>query len=337
MSDARILICGEAYGKQDEEEGRPFTGASGYFLDQVLAQAGINRKDAFVTNVFNLRPLGNMIDNLCGPRATAVEGYPRMSNNKFIRSEFGAELRRLEREVATYAPTLILALGGTAAWFFLGDGRISKIRGSAVMGRHGIKVLPTYHPAAVLRDWTLRPIVQKDMEKAERESRYPDLRRPPRYIHIEPSFQDIKDFHAQYIAPSDTLSTDVETIANQITCIGLAPSPDRALVIPFYDPTRPGGNYWADEREEIRVWLWLRDLFRERKRNIGQNFLYDAGFLWRSYGIPVWGMEGGDDTMLMHHALQPELQKGLAFLGSIYTDEAPWKLERKTDTVKKED
>lgn len=337
MGQSKILICGEAYNKQDEEEGCAFTGATGYFLDQALALAGINRKECFTTNVFNLRPPSNMVENFCGPQASAVQGYPRMANRKFVQAQYGAELRRLEREVETFSPTLILAMGGTAAWFFLGDGRISKIRGSAVMGRHGIKVLPTYHPAAVLRDYSLRPIVQKDLEKAERESHYPDLRRPPRFIHIEPSFADIKEFYTAFIAPSDTLSTDVETIANQITCIGLAPSPDRALVIPFYDPTKPGGNYWADKGEEVRVWIWLRDLFRERKRNIGQNFLYDAGFLWRSYGIPVWGMEGGDDTMLMHHALQPELQKGLAFLGSIYTDEAPWKLERKTDTVKKED
>lgn len=340
------MIIGEAYGQKEKEEGRPFVGASGWLLDQLLSQVGLSRKECFLTNVFNFQPRGNDIKTLCGEmyegkfvgykQAGAVPGYPRHSSG-WIGQQYAGELARLEAEITGFAPTLIIALGGTASWFLLGDGRITKIRGSALMGRHKVKVLPTYHPAAVLRDYSLRPIITADLYKAERESHYPELRRPVRFIHIEPSFADIKEFYRKYIAPSDDLSMDVETIGTQITCMGLAPSKDRALVIPFYDPTKPDNNYWPDTQSEVQVWQWIARLFRERKTNIGQNFLYDAGFCWRSYGIPVWGMDGGDDTMLMHHAMQPEMQKGLAFLGSIYTDEAPWKLERKNDSVKKED
>jgi hypothetical protein len=57
--------------------------------------------------------------------------------------------------------------------------------------------------------------------------------------------------------------------------------------------------------------------------------------LWRTMGIPV--PFASDDTMLLHHALQPELDKGLAFLGSIYTNEAAWKFQRKNATAKRED
>lgn len=335
MGQNRIMILGDALSEKDVEEGRPFAGASGWFLDQLLSQVGLRRDDCFLTNVFNLRPPSNMAENLCG--LPAVPGYPRMSNKKYIRAEFLPELLRLEQEIKTFQPTLILAMGSAAAWFTLSDGRVGKIRGSATIGRHGIKVLPTYHPGAVLRDYSLRPILTADLYKAERESHFPELRRPRRFIHIEPNFADIKNFYNEFIAPSSDLSVDIETIANQITCVGLAPSATRALVIPFYDPSKAGNNYWPDLESEVQVWRWLKLLFRERKKNIGQNFIYDAGFFWRSYGIPVWGMDGGDDTMLMHHAFQPELQKGLAFLGSIYTDEAPWKLERKNDSVKKED
>ena len=64
-----------------------------------------------------------------------------------------------------------------------------------------------------------------------------------------------------------------------------------------------------------------------------QNGLYDISFLWRAYGIRVMGAE--HDTMLLHHALQPESLKGLGFLGSIYTDHGAWKQMRgKVATIK---
>lgn len=332
----KILICGEAFGRQEEEAGQPFVGAAGFLLSQVLAQNGIEKKDCYLTNVFNFHLAGGDIKSITvSDKRAAIVGIPKHPSG-WISNEYTHELTRLKKEIATIKPNLILALGGTASWFFLQDSRISKVRGASVQTEFG-KVLCSYHPAAVLRDYSLRPILTADCAKAAREQEYPDVRRLRRFVHIEPSLSDILSFHETFIEPSLVLSTDIETISNQITCIGLAPTKDRAIVIPFYDPTKPGGNYWSTLEEELKVWDYLRKLFRSPRINVGQNFMYDAGFLWRSYGIPVHGMINGDDTMLMHHALQPELQKGLAFLGSIYTDEAAWKMERKNTSVKKED
>ncbi len=331
----KILICGDAWGKDEEAAGRPFVGAAGYMLKQILSQNGIDITDCYLTNVFNFRPPSGSLKLLTGEKRDAIPGLPKHSDG-WIRAEFAPELTRLKAEIANVQPNLILALGGTATWFLVGDPRISKLRGSTLRTPYG-KVLPSYNPAAVLREYSLRPILTADIEKAAREQEFPDVRRKQRFIHIAPSLSDILDFHQVYLAPAPCISTDIETIGTQITCIGLSPSDDRALVIPFYDPTQPDGNYWRTLKEEVAVWEYLRDLFRLGKPNVGQNFLYDARFLWRQYGIPVTGMIDGDDTMLMHHSLQPEMQKGLAFLGSIYTDEAPWKLERKSDTIKKED
>lgn len=333
----KLMIVGDCFGKEDEIQGAPFMGAPGYMLTQLLAMNGIRREECYLTNVFMQRPDGNDIALFCGPRATAIPGLPPLLPGKFVTPTFAHELARLSAEVALHQPNLILALGATAAWFFLHDRRVSKIRGAAVTSRLGPKVIVSYHPSAVLKDYTLRPILIADIEKAAREMEYRDLRRPQRYIHIEPNYQDITNFYHDYIIPAEALSIDVETIGPQITCIGLSPSPDRAMVIPFYDPTKPGGNYWATPAEEVRVWRFLSQILRQPRSAIGQNFTYDAKFFWRGYGIPVLGMAAGDDTMLLHHALQPELQKGLAFLGTIYTDEAPWKLERKSATIKRED
>ena len=76
-------------------------------------------------------------------------------------------------------------------------------------------------------------------------------------------------------------------------------------------------------------------LGRQRPAKLFQNGLYDIAFLWRAYGIKV--MNASEDTMLLHHALQPEALKGLGFLGSVYTDEGAWKqMREKVATIKRD-
>ena len=83
----------------------------------------------------------------------------------------------------------------------------------------------------------------------------------------------------------------------------------------------------------MEVWRFVKQVLGVPKPpKLFQNGLYDIAFLWRSVGIPVFG--ASEDTMLLHHALQPESLKGLGFLGSIYSDEGAWKQERKVTTIK---
>lgn len=321
-----IAIVGEAWGEEEERQRVPFVGPSGYALTKMLEDAGLRRVDCHLTNVFNLRPPGgNDIDNLCGPKATALPGRPQLKTGKYIRAEYATEIARLEKELIEFKPNLIIALGGTASWALVGDGRISKIRGAIASSPFG-KVLPTYHPTAVLREWSLRPIVVMDLLKAKRESEYADLRRPSRKVWIEPTLEDMESFYEQYLRNAKIISFDIETAGDQITCIGFSPSTDVALVIPFVDPRKPGASYWPTAELERLAWLFVRRVLALPARKVTQNGMYDVHFTWRRYGIAP--LNWSDDTMLLHHALQPELQKGLDFLGSVYTDEASWKLMR---------
>lgn len=358
MSINKIMLVGEAYGEQEEREGRPFVGPSGKLLNQLLSQVGISRAECYTTNVFNIRPQPkNDVEYLCGPKADAIPGYPALKSGKYIRAQYAAELHRLFKEIADERPNVIVALGASAAWALLGTSGIKKIRGapsllsgpaSAAVGEQ-IKVLPTYHPAAIMREWSLYSTTVADLEKARRESEFPELRRPSREIWIEPNLDDLARFEADHLFPSDSVSVDIETAGGQITCVGFAPSSDRAIVVPFVDATRLDGNYWRSLDEELRAWEFVRrwcattlpkDKRREYRdlpylRGVGQNFLYDMQYLWRVMGIEV---VNEDDTMLLHHALYPELEKGLGFLATIYTDELAWKFMRtKHETLKKED
>lgn len=332
----KIVLVGEAWGKDEEEARMPFVGASGRVLNFMLRQVGIKREECFVTNVFNLRPQpNNDVANLCGTKAEGIPGLPPLIRGKFVRAEYAGELERLHREIATERPNVVVAFGATAAWALCRTTGIRSIRGAPALSTTGFKVIPTYHPAAVIRDWSLQPIVLSDLHKARQESEFPEIRRPRREIWIEPNLNDLDEFYNRHLEPAASFACDIETERGQITCIGFSPSPAVALVIPFVDPTQSDGNYWRTKEEEMKAWRWVRWTLSLPKRVVGQNFVYDMNYLWRAYGIPV--PSASEDTMLLHHALQPEMEKGLGFLGSVYTNESSWKIARKARTLKRED
>ncbi len=334
----KIALVGEAYGEAEEKQRVPFIGAAGYALTQMLDEAGISRPECFLTNVFNLRPHGNRIENLCGPKNEALEGYPALVKGKYVRAEYAPELERLGREILEVNPNVIIGLGNTAMWAFLGRTAISKFRGTTDITTHtagGYKFLPTYHPAAILRQWELRPVTILDLMKAARESEFPEVRRPHREIWIEPTLEDLSAFADR--CRDRRVTIDIETAGNQITCLGISVGHRLAIVIPFHDSRKRSRCYWNSEEDEREAWRIIRTILEDRKiSKTFQNGLYDIAFIWRTTGVRVMGAE--HDTMLLHHALQPEALKGLGFLGSIYSDEGSWKqMREKVTTIKRDE
>lgn len=350
---SKIVIIGEAWGKDEAAARRPFMGATGRELNRLLEEAGLlpsgsaqkmgwtnNERDLIyyeagihLTNVLNLQPPGNRVEDLCGPRWGNLQP---IRPGKYLREEFVPELERLKAELREHKPNLIIALGATALWFLTGNRAITKTRGTVAPTPYG-KMLATFHPAYLMRgEWRLRPVVVFDLIKARREAEHPDIKRPARFVYIPESLDDIERLLPE-LRHAERLSVDIETAADQITCIGFAWTPQHALVIPIFDNTKPNRSYWTHD-DELQVWKLIRSICELRVPKVFQNGLYDIHFLWRRYGIAP--AECRDDTMLLHHALQPEVQKGLGFLGSIYTDEPAWKTMRpkgKGGTIKRED
>jgi DNA polymerase len=334
-----IAIVGEAYGEAEERQRKPFVGPTGWHLNKMLMEAGIHKDDCFLTNVFNLRPPGNDITELCGPKELGIKGYPSLGQGSgYILAKYARELRRLADEIMDVNPNLIIAMGRTAMWAFLGKTGITKGRGVVQYSTHTVsefKVLPTYHPAACFKNHSYRPIVIADLIKASRECTYPDIRRPSRKIWIEPTLEDLYEFEERYIKSASRLAVDIETSGVYITLIGIAPSPEIAIVIPFPYPGRSKRIYWPNDIIEAKVGAFIARILREPIPKTFQNGLYDISFLWRSARMKVYNAE--HDTMLLHHALQPESLKNLGFLGSVYTDEQSWKSMRVKSTIKRED
>jgi len=359
---SNVVIIGEAWGKDEALHKRPFMGATGRELNRLLEEAGFlpegsaqqmgwnnNGRDLIyyeagihLTNVFNFQPPGNRIEDLCGPRPERAlnKSYPQNSltalrPGKYLREEFYPELERLSAELRQHKPNLIIALGATALWFLTGATTITKTRGTVAPSPYG-KMIATFHPAYLMRgEWRLRPVVVFDLIKAKREAAFPEIRRPARFVYLPDTIDDIERLLPELRAAA-RLSVDIETAGDQITCIGFAWSPQHSLVIPIFDQTKPDRSYWS-HADEVEAWKLIRRICELPVPKVFQNGLYDIHFLWRRYGITP--QECRDDTMLLHHALQPEVQKGLGFLGSIYTDEAAWKVMRPKGkgTIKRED
>jgi uracil-DNA glycosylase len=333
-----IALIGEAWGEVEERERTAFVGPTGYELTRMLNEAGIRRSDCFLTNVFNLRPPGNKIEALCGPKGMGLPNYPSIGKAGYIQRKYRGELERLADELEEVNPNVIITLGNTASWAMLGKTMISKIRGTVQLSTHTItdfKVLPTYHPAAIFRQWTLRPVTIVDLMKGKRESLFPEIRRPERQIWIEPTLEDLYEFDQLYIRSCERLAVDIETAGSIITCIGFAPGRNIALVIPFVRSLRARTAYWPSVGIERKVFQFVKEILQRPTPKIFQNGLYDIAFIYRTWGIGV--VNADQDTMLLHHALQPESLKSLGFLGSIYTDEGAWKQMRESKTTIKRD
>ena len=327
MGNYDLCLVGEAWGAEEERAGRPFVGLAGWQLDQLLRDAGIHRSQCHVTNVFNLRPKDNALENICSKEK--VGGFaPLKPGGWYLREEYFGEVQRLHAELRALRPNVAVLLGATAAWALLGRTGIGALRGAVCHSTFlpHLKCLPTYHPANVLYDPTHRAVTVFDLQKAAREAAFPEIRRPHRTVYIQPTLTDLEWYHETHLAAARRISFDIETAGRQITCIGFAPDHLSAIVIPFVDLRTASGSYWPTPQDERRAWAFVRRVLGGEQPKLAQNGLYDIHFLWRTCGIAVNNFV--DDTMLLHHALQPESEKSLAFLGSLYTDEAAWKLMR---------
>jgi DNA polymerase len=336
--DAKIAIVGEAWGEQEALIGKPFQGYSGQELTRMLQEAGLSRRDCFLTNVLALRPPNNDLAALCCNKTSCGEGYtlPHLGKiGQYLQPQYLPELDRLRDELTQVAPNLIIALGATACWALLHTNGIGALRGTvATSSLVPHKVLPTYHPAGVLRNWAWRPIAIADLIKAKRESEFPEIKRPERHILVNPTIAECREWMDRHLGSE--CACDIETKFGMIEMVGFSASASHAMVIPFWDKNK-GGNYWPSANDERMARKIVGAILENPSiTKIFQNGLYDLQYLIKE-GFRPRGCR--EDTMLYHHALYPEMQKGLGFLGSVYTQEPAWKMMRgkKVTEMKKDD
>ncbi|MDN5275282.1 MAG: Phage polymerase-related protein [Candidatus Saccharibacteria bacterium] len=142
--NAEIVFIGEAPGKNEDEQGLPFVGAAGKFLNEMLAAAGLERSDVYITNIVKYRP---------------------PNNRDPLPEEKKAFWPYLLKQLQIIQPKVVITLGRHSMEYFLPDMKIGQIHGQAKriqFGDHKIVVVPLYHPAAALYNGGLRQTLIDD-------------------------------------------------------------------------------------------------------------------------------------------------------------------------------
>lgn len=321
---ARLMIVGEAPGENEVRLNTPFVGASGLELNRMLQEAGLDRAQAFLTNVCRVRPLHNDIEQfLCGKARQPGPEWSRV-RDRWATAEVTEGLALLEAELAINSPTVVLALGNAALWALTGKWGIKKWRGSLLRATtragHEFTIVPTYHPAAVLRQWALRPTVVHDMRRvaAVLSGRGPAYA-PEWAITIRPTFRRVRAFfrlmaYLRACNPTIKIAPDIETRGGHIACIGIAWTAHSAISIPLMCLERSEG-YW-DQDQEVWICDQLGWLFGDPAFHcVGQNWLYDAQYISRHLYIRAAKVT---DTMIAQHTMWSAQPKGLDYLASLY-------------------
>ncbi len=340
-----------------------------------------------VTNVFNVKPpdmcrtcLGTSIEWV-GNRArckvcqtftirmnylgyffsreveTDLPPFRSQEASPHLKAEHLHHLKRLWRELDDLKPNLIVAMGNTPCWALLGQTKITALRGTVNWSdRLGIKVLPTFHPAAVIRPTghAMRPTVIADYQKAAREMEFPEIRRRERFLTIPaPNASGIEEIREWLRRPAYSYANDIETLRGHISVVGLARSAQDALIIPFRDAHTKNGritdigriatdlgfpstsiNFWPTSDLEFEAWKLVRQAEESDVEKIFQNGLYDMSYFIK---MGIHPKNPKHDTMLWHHSEFPELPKSLGYLGSIYSNEVSWKQMSRTESAKRDE
>ncbi|GIK66049.1 MAG: uracil-DNA glycosylase [Chloroflexota bacterium] len=144
--NAEIMFVGEAPGFHEDQQGLPFVGASGKYLEQLLELIGLTRKDVFITNIVRCRPPQNR-----DPERLEIETCEPY----------------LDQQIALIQPRIIATLGRYSMAKFFPDGKISKIHG-VPKKEDGRIYYPLFHPAAVLRNPALREPMEEDFKRMKK-------------------------------------------------------------------------------------------------------------------------------------------------------------------------
>jgi DNA polymerase-1 len=305
LETAKVMFIGEAPGKQEDEDRRPFVGRAGQYLREAVGKAEIGSEDVIYTNVCKCRPINNR---------TPVKKEIDRCKKKFLMDE-----------IEQFKGDLIVLLGAVPLQAILGKGGLLNNRGYGFTA-HGKHVFVTYHPAYVLRNLNTRV----------EEAFHGDISKVKAYIDndfsinkvnvdtqddLELMLTELLEWDGQCNLAFDIETTGYETFDDDVLSIAFSAG-DKNWFIPLEHDESPwkGKSDWVMKQ--------LAQLFTDDKfRLIGQNAKFDIKFLRRRYGITVSNL--WFDTMVAHYLLVgkfiPHTLKGMAWR---YTNNGGYEIDR---------
>lgn len=306
--DAEVVIVGRDPGFEETQRGEPFVGASGRLLDRALSKVALPREHCLITNVVDVQPPGNK-----------WEAHDPKNVARGVRS-----LRAL---LSRHPRDMVITLGGEAFTAVMGAdpwagqwAPITEVRGYPFTGAAGLPVLPTIHPAFVIRSWhPWWALLQWDLAKAKRLAyggvggggAASGVAPRQRYTMLAGEASEL----VELVRSHGTVACDIETAGSGApVCLGVAWGASEGVTLPLP----------AFEKQ-------AKQLLALPNRKVFHNAQFDLTIL-RRHGYVVEGEI--EDTMLLWHVCDPMLagksesgrsEKSLRFLASLLLDEPWWK------------
>ena len=297
---SKIMLIGEAPGRDEDKEGRPFVGNAGHILNTALNNAGLIREDCFITNVLNRRPPDNYFGDIAP-------------------WELSEHKKRLIKEVDKCEANVLVPLGSNALEALTGYYDIQDYRGSILERRVGNrirKIVPSVHPAWVLRQYLpgMTFIIQ-DLKRAKEQSISAGIDRLPRNWYVPRNAKEVAAAVLALEKSGEWLASDIESKKDglYIYCVGFAGSATDAYSF-FLQPScfTDGDKGATASRGAVEYLLkGPQKLIFQNGSNFDMQMLRYRGFEVNGYSF---------DTFLASHQMYPELPRSLKVLNSFYTD-----------------
>jgi DNA polymerase-1 len=294
---SRIMLVGEAPGFREDEISKPFAGAAGRYLDTVLAEVGLPRASVFITNANKCRPPENRT--------------PTKKEIKACRPYLDLELQAVQ-------PDFVVPLGNVALESITGRKGIMKARG-AIMEHNGYKILPTLHPAAILRNPGWEPLFKADLQLLARAVSGLD-ERPKTQVFAVRSAKSLRIFLKKLEGVTTPIAFDVETWAPSEKG-GLDSWHPKGIILTCSFTWEEGTSYVVllehpEQQWDIPITTVYQSLnvALEGKRMVGHNVKFDMKWMRRK-GV---FLKASFDTMLAAHLLDENRPLGLKPLSRMF-------------------
>jgi uracil-DNA glycosylase family 4 len=289
---AKVMVIGEAPGRQEDERARPFIGQSGQLIRTELGRAGID--DVYITNVVKCRPPDNRT--------------PTAGEAKICKAYLDEEIRRV-------APEFVVTLGALASKTVLKKSKITQAHGQLV-AMPTYTGMPVFHPAYALRDISKLPAIKNDLARLKREIDGTQTEQTVEWAKL--TRKNFFQFWTEF-EEADEFSFDVETSSlnwfdpnQKIRLLGIG-LPKRSWVIPL---DMPNSVYYGRPKAQRRL-VRLLVALAEGKTAIAWNGKFDNHWLFAKYGMRF---HLDFDGMLAHHLIDENQAHDLEYVARIELD-----------------
>lgn len=351
-----VMVVSDYPLQNEVDRDIKYSGASNLDMLNGLAKAGIQQSDINCTYLSFTRPEGENYDfKQSIVKGKATVGSPltfyKLEHQKdsFIEEELWKEFQALLEEIRNSEAKIIIVSGKWSFFFLTGlinatktmasgksdkpFGGLSTYRASICKAAEclnlpEILIYPILPPVTKHRMPELAPIMVWDSLKIgdifkkvqNNEKTITEYIRPVRSILIGDTWDAVASFlnslSESLRVSTTTISVDIETRHNTIDCIGIGFRNNEAMCIPFSTLSSP--HFWTEE-QEFHIVSHLTELLNHKNaRIVGQNFSYDAQYIWRFW---LTKLHAGFDTMIASHCLHNKMKKSLDFLASIYCED----------------